>query len=222
MQGSIELKAGRYHLEKSVWMHVQQNDRGVSLSLYHPLANLRYEVLVDETGVVVSGAVKPFATDIDQEPEERQPSSAGWEEVVPSSLAINKRWREATADPLKCFPSFAKHKFTLRHGPSAREHRQGWPIAGYEGDGGIYILYRRPRYRGEFLLRISENGRVVLNDDNDPNRMPTGDWPRFLHLAPRKHFSLNFQDWQKMTQADLAAAVGGQIFEVWGIENRRC
>ncbi|HEX8341428.1 MAG TPA: hypothetical protein VF624_11015 [Tepidisphaeraceae bacterium] len=214
MLGTVTLKAGRYPLAADVWLEIQQDDRGTSVVLCDQRTNARYFLCVDEAGEVAGGHVRPLGGK--ERENYRPPTPPPPIEVVPAALRVNARLREAGSNPLICFPAHAKHRFTLWLEPRARARRQVWPIAGYEGDGGVYVMYRRRMgRRGECLIKVVGDRYVVLEDDSDPCRLPRDEWEKFLHLPARKRFTLASKSWRKMSVADLGAAVGGRVWPCW-------
>lgn len=216
MIGDVSIKAGEFQIQAGVRFEVCQTDNGVSLILRDERTNACYSVRINDCGRVVYAACKPIGGQERDDFVPVRPPQWEWQESHPPPKDINERFREASADPLKCFEAYARYKFTLRIDTTARGAKLAWPMAGYRAEQGTYILYRRPRqFRGECLLKLLDDHRVIRADEADSNRLPPEEWQRFLNISSRKRFTLNGIEWQKMTLSEIRTAVAGRVFECW-------
>ena len=214
MRGAVALNVGRYEILQNVWFEVSQTDAGTRLVLCDERVDASYSMTVNEVGKVIDGGIRPISGKDDAAPfEPKKLSAAQWVQVIPSGLSINKLFAAAVADPFRSFPAYRKHRFTLLLNETDRHGYKAWPMAGYEGDGGTYIFYRRPSFRrGEGLLKVAKERLAILSDEADANRLPQDDWSRFFHLPAHDRFTLNGLEWKKLTLPQVAAAVAGKVF----------
>ena len=220
MQSAITLTAGRYPLGKEVWFEVGHTDDGIRLTLRDERVNVAYSATSNARGEVIDGSILPIngGDEADFQPEPL--SEDRWVRVYPPGKTINDMMRKLSEAPFNNIPAFKRHEFKLLEQPEDRRGRKMWPMAGYDGDGGTYILFRRPSlYNAESLLRIESDKLVIFDDAADLNRLPKDDWMHFFQMPTRSTFSLNGQKWHKLTRLQIAAAVGGKLFVGWHKQN---